>query len=300
LSTKRKFARRWVVAGAIAATLSPPAGAQIQVLNPFGMRLPFIQPFGSRQNTVSPNSTTGYSPLPVQSNGLTAKYLTWNGHQWSNDSGQTWNTNVPYAIQTTAPKIRFEAHDTTLDRGQFDESTKRRSEISSTKEFFLNHTGYWMAFSFKVHWNCMACQVNLKQGGEIMQVHWPSGDSPPLAFRVVPYKGAAGFSVTTHGVNQGNISRYVGPLTLDTVHDVVFHFQLGATGYEQVWLDGVQVSNVSNIPVGTDLENGYAMRLGPYYGGGLNGNVVVQEYGNVAPFPSTSSLSARISSPPAW
>ena len=133
-----------------------------------------------------------------------------------------------------------------------------------------------------------------------MQVHWPSGASPPLAFRATPTSTGAAFTVTTRGDSTGNITRANVPLALDAVHDVVFHFKLGAVGYEQVWLDGKQISNESNIPVGTNLEDGYSMRLGPYYGGGLAGNVVVQEYGNVAAFPSATSLSSRVLNPPAW
>ena len=301
--TTKRLSPHWVIAGAAAATLSMPAVGQIQVLNPFGRGPQVLQPFGSRQGSVSPlatSSTTGYSAPATQSNGLAQKYFSWNGHQWGNDSGQAWNTKVPYAIELAPTKIRFEVHDTSYDRGQIDPSTKRRSEVSSTKDQFHNHIGYWMAFSFKVHWNCLACQQKQNQGGEIMQVHWPSGASPPLAFRAVPTQTGAAFVITTRGDNQTNITRAKVPLTLDAVHDVVFRFQLGAVGYEEVWLDGKLISNVSNIPVGTDLEDGYAMRLGPYYGGGLSGNIAVQEYGNLAAFPSTSNLLSRITSPPGW
>ena len=299
--TQKKVSPCWLIAGVVAATLAVPAAGQIQVLNPFGRGPQVLQPFGSRQGSVSTLATNGstYSPVPT-SNGVAAKFLSWNGHQWCNDSGQTWNANVPYAVEIAPTKVRFELHDSPYDRGQIDPSTKRRSEFSSSKDKFVNVAGYWMAFIFKVHWNCVTCQQRLKQGGEIMQVHWPSGASPPLAFRAVPTSTGAAFVITTRGDNQGNITRAKVPLTLDTVHDVVFHFQLGAIGYEQVWLDGKLISNLTNIPVGTNLENGYSMRLGPYYGGGLAGNVVVQEYGNVAPFPSTSNLSSRITSRPAW
>lgn len=301
MSGAKNWPQRWLLAGSIAAMSSVPAAAQIQMLNPFGQRPNVIQPFKSPQGSVSALTTSGStSYTSLAPSGLASKYTTWGGHAWSNDSGQTWNTNVPYAIETASNKVRFELHDTTFDHGQIDPSTKRRSEFSSTKDKFYNHIGYWMAFSFNVHWSCLACQQKLNQGGEIMQVHWPSGASPALAFRTVPTSTGAAFTITTRGDTTGNITRATVPLSLDTVHDVVFHFQTGAVGYEEVWLDGKLISNLSNIPVGTDLEDGYAMRMGPYYGGGLNGNDVVQEYGNVAPFPSTTSLSARISSPPAW
>ena len=284
---KANTSRRWLLAGGVALTLSVPAAAQFKVLNPFG------SPQGSVAQLTTTTSTTSYTKPPA------TKVFSWNGHSWSNDSGQAWNTNTPYAIGLSSSKIRFEAHDTSYDRGQIDPSTKRRSEVSS-KDQYHNGVNYWMAFSFQVDWSCLACQQRLKQGGEIMQVHWPSGASPPLAFRAVPTSTGAAFQVTTRGDNQGNITRASVPLTLGTVHDVVFSFKLGAVGYEQVWLDGKEISNLSNIPVGTNLEDGYSMRLGPYYGGGMAGNQIVQTYGNIAAFPSSTSLISRISNRPAW
>ena len=252
----------------------------------------------------TPTSTStagprGYFSPPLQSNGVAVKEFSWNGHRWNNDSGQAWNTQVPYAIAIgNNGRLRFELHDTPSDRGQVDPPHKRRSEISSKGDKFHNHVIYWMAYSFKTHWGCVACQVRTGSGHESMQVHWPSGASPPLAFRIAPFNGAAGFRVTTRGDGQGNITRYTGPISLDQCHDVVFRFQLGAVGFEEVWLDGRQVSKESNIPVGTDNEDGYPMRFGPY-GGELGGNLIVSEYANIAPFPSTADLRARITRPPA-
>lgn len=240
----------------------------------------------------------GYSSPPLQSNGIAVKQFSWNGHRWNNDSGQAWNEQVPYAIAISNDgRVRFELRDTPNDRGQVDPPHKRRAEISSKDAKFQNHVTYWMAYSFKTHWSCVACQVNTGAGHESMQVHWPSGASPALAFRIVPYDSGAGFRVTTRGEGQGNIPRYSGPISLDRCHDVVFRFQLGARGFEEVWLDGKQVSNVHDVPVGTDNEDGYPMRFGPY-SGELGGNLVVSEYSNLAPFPSTADLRARITSPP--
>jgi hypothetical protein len=273
--------------------VSAPALAQIRVLNPFGARQGSVAPL------LTNNLSTGYAKPALQSNGLAVKVFTWNGHSWSNDSGQTWNINVPYAVGLSTSKVRFELHDTTSDRGQMDPSDKRRSEVSS-KDQFLNGRQYWMAFSFKIHWDCVPCQARTGQGGEIMQVHWPSGASPPLAFRTVATSTGAGFRITTRGDGQGNINRYTGPLTLDQVHDVVFNFQLGAVGFARVWLDGKEVLNLGGVPVGTNKEDGYSMRLGPYYAGGMAGNKVVQEYANIAAFPSTTSLSGRVTRSPVW
>lgn len=279
-----------------ALSIAVPIAAQIKVINPFG------HPQGAVQQLTTVALVGDYQSPPLQANGLAVKYFPWCGHQWANDSGQAFNTQVPYAIglNSAVCKVRFELHDTIYDRGQSDPSTKRRAELSSVKDKFVNGVDYWMAFSFKVHWDCPACQKRVNAGGEIMQVHWPSGASPPLAFRVVPCSAAlACFRITTRGVGQGNINRYTGALALDLAHDAVFHFRLGAIGYEETWLDGKQVSNLHGIPVGTDQENGYSMRLGPYYGEGMAGNVAVQEYGNIAAFPSTVDMTARIFTPPA-
>lgn len=249
----------------------------------------------------SPATAQTYVSPPLQSNGIAVKFFSWGPHQWANDSGQAWNTQVPYAIGLAPGRVRFELRDSVFDRGQSDPTTKRRSEISSSRDKFVNGVPYWMAFSFSAHWNCVLCQRRVNAGGELMQVHWPSGASPPLAFRLVPCTVApACFRITTRGDGQGNITRYTGPLALDAVHDVVFHFQLGAVGFEEVWLDGRLLSNLHGIPVGTNRENGYPMRLGPYYGEGMAGNVAVQEYGNIAAFPSTVDLSGRITSPYGW
>lgn len=239
----------------------------------------------------------GFQSPPLQSNGVAVKRFEWNGHKWNNDSGQAWNSNVPYAIAISGDRIRFELRDTPEDRGQVDPPHKRRAEISSLRDKFHNHVAYWMAYSFKTHWSCVPCQVKTGAGHESMQVHWPSGASPALAFRVVPYQRGAGFRVTTRGDGQENVERYTGPMSLDQCHYVVFHFQLGASGFEEVWLDGRQVSNLHGIPVGTDNEDGYPMRFGPY-SGALNGNVIVSDYSNIAPFPSTADLRRRISRPP--
>ena len=249
------------------------------------------------QTTENVQLPSGYSSPPLRSDGVAVKGFSWNGHDWNNDSGQAWNAQVPYAIGVTSDRIRFELRDTTNDRGQVDPPHKRRAEISSKGEKFRNHVDYWMAYSFKTHWSCVPCQVGTGAGHESMQIHWPSGASPALAFRIVPYMGAAGFRVTTRGEGQKNIDRYTGPFALDRCHDVVFHFQLGAQGFAEVWLDGRQVANLRGIPVGTDNEDGYAMRFGPY-SGELGGNVVVSEYSNIGTFPSSVDLTSRIKRPP--
>jgi hypothetical protein len=294
--------RQLVGLAAIAAAFSVPAGAQIRFMNPFAMQPKVLRPFVSPQGSVTPLATTGTCALPAAplSSGLQPKPFTWLGYKWNNDSGQTWNGFVPYAIKTCSNgHIVFELHDTSNDHGQNDPSNKRRTEIGATAtgEKFYNNTTYWHAFSFSEHWDCPSCM----RGSEvtIMQMHWPSGASPAFAFRAVGYNGSAGFRITTRGDNQGNINRYTGPLSLDTVHDVVYEFKLnGVSGDLDVWLDGKLVLDLHGVPIGSTTEDGYTFRVGSY--GQLNGNRVVAEYTNIAPFPSSNSLSGRVAAAPSW
>lgn len=239
------------------------------------------------------------SPPLDPTTGLALKSFDWGGHRWSNDSGQTWNLNVPYAIGLGATKLRFELHDTTDDRGLGDSSTQRRAEMSMGNKLdrFFNDRDYWHAFTFIAHADCIAC---LTKGGTIMQMHWPSKGNPAFAFRLVKYGGGYGFRITTRGDQESNVKRYTGPLVGDVPHDIVYHFKLnGAAGALDVWLDGQQILSLSGVPIGSSTEDGYSFRIGAYYGS-LGGTNVVQEYGNIAAFPASDDLSSRIASPPPW
>ena len=126
-----------------------------------------------------------------------------------------------------------------------------------------------------------------------MQMHWPTGASPGFAFRV----SKGGLRITTRGEGQGNMVRYDGPLSFGKVNDVVYRFIIGQNGALDVWLNGEKVLAFRG-PVGPDANGSYFC-MGPYYGGGIT-CPVVQEYGNIAPFPSQTSLAGRITSPPSW
>ena len=159
---------------------------------------------------------------------------------------------------------------------------------TASTDQFHNNGSYWHAFSFTEHWGCPSCMNG--QEVTIMQMHWPSGASPAFAFRAVGLNGGAGFRITTRGDNESNTTRYTGPLSLDAVHNVVYHFVLnGSNGQLKVWLDGKPILDLKGVPVGSSIEDGYTFRLGTY--GQLTGNRVVAEYGNIAPFPSSSDLS---------
>jgi len=194
----------------------------------------------------------------------------------------------------TATKSRFELHNTTYDRGGNDPDRKRRAELHGhgSGETFAHGVQYWHAFSFIVH--PFADPDGMRSHpGTIMQMHWPTGASPCFAFRV----SKGGFRITTRGDGQSNTTRYQGPLSFGSVNDVVYRFIIGKNGALDVWLNGKKVLAFRG-PVGPD-EDGAYFCMGPYYGGGITCSVV-QEYGNIAPFPSKTSLSGRITSKPAW
>lgn len=232
---------------------------------------------------------------PLNSDGLAARNgLEWGGHSWGNNSGQTWNREVPYAVGlgTDGKSLRFELHDTPSDHGMKDPDDKRRAEIGSADDF-LNGEEYWFAYSFKAEVE----NLNNDLGQTINQIHWPSGASPALAHRLVHLDGGAGFRVTTRGDGQGNMTRATVPLELGKFHDIVVHFKLGAVGFEKTYLNGELISDFAG-PVGTDKEDGYSLRLG-CYGAPLNGMKIVYHYKNISEFPKTTDLSERIINPPA-
>jgi hypothetical protein len=239
----------------------------------------------------STGDTATYTRPPVGSNGLAPRTgLLWNGHSWGNNSGQTWNLNVPYAIGLGDGALRIELHDTTNDHGLNDPSEKRRSEIGSA-DTFKNGIEYWFAYSFKTH------ITNLKAGLSIrtMQVHWPSGASPAAGCSLVFANGGLAFRVSRKTDSTDNIEMATVACTMDVPHDVVMNFKLGGAGFLRVWIDGVQIVNYTG-QVGSTIENGYSLRLGNY--GAISGMASVTEYKNIATFPRSDDLTSRITAPP--
>lgn len=208
--------------------------------------------------------------------------------------GSQWHQNMDHCWRFTKTRSRFELHNTSYDKGENDPSTKRRSELHGHHDgdTFAHGVEYWHAFSFNVH--PFSDPGGMKdKPGTIMQMHWPSGASPGFAFRVKN----GGLRITTRGEGQHNTTRYDGPLSFGTVNDIVYRFVLGTNGALDVWLNGKKILAFRG-PVGPDANGSY-LCIGPYYASGIT-CPVVQEYGNIAPFPSRTSLSSRVTSRPAW
>ncbi|HEX8841586.1 MAG TPA: heparin lyase I family protein [Sphingomicrobium sp.] len=214
-------------------------------------------------------------------------------------NGTAWNSKTPYAVclGTTSDYVRFELRDTTNDHGANDASFKRRAEIG-TNANYMNGTTYWMAYSVKAHVN----GLNKSLGNTFDQFQDPLGSSPSISHRLVYCGGQACLLTTTRfdedGAGGATVNRGQVPFTLDTPHDIVVQFQMGANGFEKTYLDGKLVSQYSG-PIGTKVGDNYGLRIGTY-GAPLSGMSIVQEYKNIAPFPSTASLSSRLTSSPAW
>ena len=214
------------------------------------------------------------------------------------DMGSTWNTGMDYCWRHTATKSRFELHNTTKDHGDNEGSTKRRSELHENTNRMPNGVELWGAYSFIDHsWSDPAGMKANGNGGAHMQMHMPSGGSPAFAFR--RYKDGR-FLITTNGDNDptNNHKRYIAALSFDRVHDIVYRFTIDPMhGRLDVWLDGNHVLSLSDASIGSSTPGCYFC-FGLYYGGGVTCPIVA-EFGNLV-FPSRTSLSSRIGSPPGW
>lgn len=244
--------------------------------------------------TTSATTVDGYSSSLI--NGFTPKQPNWLGKIWAADMGSTWNANLDHCWRLTSTQARFELHNTTLDHGQNDPSTKRRAELHANKYPLPNGVELWGAYSFVDHaWSDPAGMLALGSGGSHMQMHMPAGGSPAFSFR--RYKDGR-FSVTTNGDKDpiSNNRRYLGALSFDQAHDIVYRFVIDPLhGSLDVWLDGKQIVNLWDASIGTATAGCYAC-YGLYYGGGVTCPIVTEQ-GNIA-FPSTTSLSSRITRPP--
>lgn len=229
--------------------------------------------------------------------GYTPKRIDWDGYRWSADMGSTWNFGMDHCFRRSIDTARFEIRPTPRDRAAKDEPDKRRSELHCTKNRLPNGTGLWGAMSFNHHgWSDPAGMAK-GWGGVHGQIHMGKlGGSPALAFRRTR---DGQFLVTTRGeLDQGNQRRWIGPVSFDEPHDLVYRVLLHPEGGElDVWLDGRKLVSLVGASIGSHRGGSYWC-IGCYYSGGISCPVVA-EFANHA-FPSPRDLSARIASRPAW
>lgn len=252
--------------------------------------------------TSATTTTAGY--LSTLVNGYTPSTVSVGGRTWRVNAGATWSPNMDRSLKksTGGGKFRVEIWDTTNDHSSNDGSSKRRSELSGSlpgdSTRLPNGVPLWGATSF-IH-QSWADPAGMKAttGGVYGQIHMGStlGGSPAVAFR----RTASGaFRITTRGENDlAGTVRYQGALSFDRVHDLVYQVVLDPLkGSLKVWVDGVNVVNVSNVSIGSQYADSY-WNLGVYFSGGITCPIVA-EYGNVV-YPSSYSLSWRTTSAPAW
>lgn len=241
---------------------------------------------GSSSTTAATTTATTISVAyesTLGSTGVTPKYPYWNNRQWSAAMRSTSVAGLDYCWRKTTMRSRFEIR-----------PGETRSELHESRTKLPNGVAMWGAFSYRdTPWPNPAGML-AETGGCFIQMHWPGSGSPAFAFR----RGRDGrFVITTRGDGESNMKRYEQPMSFGAVHDIVYRFVLGPQGALDVWLDGKQILSFRG-PVGSSTPGCY-LCIGAYYAGGTGGNVVVQEYGNHV-FPSTTSLSGRAASPPAW
>ena len=240
---------------------------------------------------------TPCAPPAAASNGLVPQQgHQWNGRSWSIRAGMVWNKAVPHAVCLGDNYARFELRDTPNDRGPNDAAKKRRAEIG-TDAGYRNGTTYWVAYSFKLHVE----GINTKLGNTLDQFQDPEGSSPSISHRIVACSASSSracLRTTTRVSGDSTISRGEVPISLDTPHDLVMRFQMGALGFQETYLDGKLVSSYRGV-IGSTRKDGYGLRIGAY-GAPLGGMTLVWEYRNLTPLASTADLSARIAAPPTW
>lgn len=234
---------------------------------------------------------------------LTPAEMSFAGRRWRTNMGASWIADMPHSlrISSTGSRVRFEVRNTANDRSINDTADKRRAELSGSllgdSTRLPNGQSLWGAFS-TIHapW---ADPVGMSKltGGVYGQIHMGSfGGSPAVAFR---RRQDGTFRITTRGeFNTAGTVRYQAPLTWGEPHDIVYNLVLHPTaGSLRVWVDGQQVVNVANVSIGSSKGGSY-WAFGAYFAGGVT-SPVVAEYANHV-YPSTNSLSGRVTSRPAW
>ncbi len=257
----------------------------------------------SAGTSTSSSETLGGNYYPTLSPTYTPAELSFAGRRWRTNMGASWVPDMPHSVRLSSEgnRVRFEVRNTANDRSINDPSDKRRAELSGSlygdSTRLPNGQSLWGAFS-TIHapWADPAGMSKLT-GGVYGQIHMGTfGGSPAVAFR---RRQDGTFRITTRGeFNTAGTTRYQAPLSFGEVHDIVYNVVLHPTaGSLKVWVDGRQVVNVANVSIGSSKGGSY-WAFGAYFAGGVT-SPVVAEYANQV-YPSTTSLSGRVTGRPAW
>lgn len=261
---------------------------------------------GSSENETSigtiDNQIGGY--LSTLSPDYTPAEIAFASRKWRVNAGATWVKGMDHSIRLTESKsrIRFEIRNSEWDRSSNDsDASKRRAELSGSiygdSTRLPNSQSLWGAFSTQHEQWADPDGMRKLTGGVYGQLHMGSfGGSPAVAFR---RRGDGTFRITTRGeFATSNTTRYEGALPFGRVHDIVYNVVLHPTaGSLKVWVNGAKVVDVANVSIGSSQGGSY-WAFGAYFAGGVT-SPVVAEYANHV-YPSTASLSERISNQPVW
>ena len=232
----------------------------------------------------------------------TAAQINWAGRPWRVNSAATDHPDLPHSLQRSAnwERLRFEVRESDPSMGSKPE--KRRSELSGSiygdDTRLPNGEVLWGAFSTLHHpWDDPEGMLST-YGAVFGQIHIGSevGGSPALAFR---RKKNGLFRITTRGeLDDGGSVRYEQPLSWGVPHDIVYRVVLHPyNGSLRIWLDGVQIVNISEVSIGHSKADSY-WNVGVYSPGGVTSPVIMELANHV--YPGRTSLLTRTSQPPAW
>ncbi|AOG12727.1 heparin lyase I family protein [Agrobacterium sp. RAC06] len=247
-------------------------------------------------------SSRDYYPI-LKPSGLSTSRTSWLGLTIGVHTGAVSFQDMPYSLQQSIDKtkLRFELRDTVMDRRPNDPEYKRRAEVfwsTLVGNASLRYgTEYWTAMQFK--FATPTDPVGLGSRNIVID-QIPDQDlpgSPILSTRFV----GGNLRIVTRAASDKNFGtvRYDQPILTDVVHDLVRRVVLGESGKIDVWLDGIQIVGLTDIPIG---QSGGSLplvpKMGLYAPSGVSG-IVSCEFANYA-FWGTVSLQSRISSPPDW
>lgn len=252
-----------------------------------------------------PADNTFYSTLNSASRlPPTTVALDWDGVGWQVNGGPTWVDGMSHSIQWSGKKkrVRFQLNNTENDKSSADSAGTRRIEFDPNATI-PNGVERWMAFSVVPEAYTDAAGMNAlgtAVTAVLTQIHYGAGGGNP-AF-AIRRKHNGDILVTTRGQGEpSSVERFTGALAsypMGLVEDWVVRFTLHATaGAVQVWRNGVELVNLTGIPLSEGDGTAYA-KMGIYCSGGMAGQVAAQFANRVQ--PQAGSLASRVTSPPAW
>jgi hypothetical protein len=248
--------------------------------------------------TSSTNVASGYVSTVAPT--YTPAELSWAWGTWRVNFGATRYAGMEHSIQRSSSwnKVRFEVRRD--DPPKESDIEKRRAELSGKvagdNTRLLNGVSLWGGFSTIHHSWADPEGMKSTWGGVYGQIHMGlPGGSPALAFR---RKHNGRFSISTRSeFETASVTRYESDLSWNAPHDIVYNVILHPTnGRLKVWVDGRMVVDYTG-GIGHSAGDHF-WNFGVYFPKNVT-SPAIAEYANHV-YPSTTSLSTRITTRPAW